>query len=131
MNESLTEALLRYEAELISRALAEANGRVTQAARLLGVPHQKLCRILKTRQKSLISARTPIRERRKPLIGVDRDTRKAKDRAEKKRGHIVRGRPGGLKGGKARAAKLSAEERRAIAQKAVRARWEKRGVNLP
>lgn len=33
------------------------------------------------------------------------------------------GRLGGLKGGKARAAKLTAEERKAIAKKAARKRW--------
>jgi hypothetical protein len=36
------------------------------------------------------------------------------------------GRRGGLKGGKARAAKLSAAKRKQIAQKAARARWSKR-----
>jgi hypothetical protein len=36
------------------------------------------------------------------------------------------GRLGGLKGGKARAAKLSKAERSASASKAARARWEKR-----
>jgi hypothetical protein len=35
-------------------------------------------------------------------------------------------RQGGLKGGKARAAKLSAAKRKAIAKKAARARWGKR-----
>lgn len=35
------------------------------------------------------------------------------------------GRRGGLKGGKARAAKMTPEERRASALKAVRARWAK------
>jgi hypothetical protein len=35
------------------------------------------------------------------------------------------GRLGGLKGGKARAAKLSAKKRSAIAKKAARARWRK------
>lgn len=34
------------------------------------------------------------------------------------------GRPGGLKGGKARAAKLSPEKRAEIAQKAAAARWK-------
>lgn len=34
------------------------------------------------------------------------------------------GRLGGQKGGKARAEKLSAEERKAIAQKAARTRWD-------
>lgn len=37
----------------------------------------------------------------------------------------VNGRSGGLKGGKARAAKLSAEQRSEIAQKAARARWRR------
>ena len=36
------------------------------------------------------------------------------------------GRRGGLKGGPARAAKLSKEERRESASKAARARWQKR-----
>lgn len=35
------------------------------------------------------------------------------------------GRKGGLKGGKARAEKLSARKRKAIAQKAARARWSR------
>jgi hypothetical protein len=34
------------------------------------------------------------------------------------------GRKGGLKGGKARAARLSAAKRKAIAKKAARARWD-------
>jgi hypothetical protein len=36
------------------------------------------------------------------------------------------GRRGGLKGGKARAEKLTPEERKEIARKAARARWDKR-----
>lgn len=36
------------------------------------------------------------------------------------------GRLGGLKGGKARAKKLSSEERKAIARKAAQKRWEKK-----
>jgi hypothetical protein len=39
---------------------------------------------------------------------------------------VALGRRGGLKGGKARASKLTAEQRKAIAQKAARARWAKR-----
>ena len=35
------------------------------------------------------------------------------------------GRRGGLKGGKARAEKLTPEQRKEIAQKAARARWQK------
>jgi hypothetical protein len=36
------------------------------------------------------------------------------------------GQRGGLKGGKARAEKLTPEERKEIARKAARARWDKR-----
>jgi hypothetical protein len=38
---------------------------------------------------------------------------------------VALGRLGGLKGGKARAANLSPERRKEIAQKAVQARWKK------
>lgn len=38
---------------------------------------------------------------------------------------VALGRLGGLKGGKARAAKLSKAKRAAIAKKAARSRWEK------
>ena len=43
----------------------------------------------------------------------------------KNRAAVELGRLGGLKGGKARAAKLTPEERSEIARKAARARWEK------
>ena len=39
---------------------------------------------------------------------------------------VALGRLGGLKGGKARAAKLSKAKRAAIAKKAARSRWEKK-----
>lgn len=39
---------------------------------------------------------------------------------------VALGRFGGLKGGKARAKKLSAKKRKAIAQKAARTRWAKK-----
>jgi len=39
---------------------------------------------------------------------------------------VALGRLGGLKGGKARAAKLTKKQRSEIAKKAARARWEKR-----
>lgn len=45
---------------------------------------------------------------------------------KKKNPHAVAlGRLGGLKGGKARTARLTAEERQALARKAVLARWAK------
>jgi len=39
--------------------------------------------------------------------------------------HIRAGRMGGLKGGRERAARMTAEERSAAAKKAARARWSK------
>jgi len=44
---------------------------------------------------------------------------------EKKFDPVALGRLGGLKGGKARAEKLTPEQRKEIAQKAARARWSK------
>ena len=41
---------------------------------------------------------------------------------------VALGRLGGVKGGKARAEKLTPEQRKEIAKKAARARWEKKGV---
>jgi hypothetical protein len=38
---------------------------------------------------------------------------------------VALGRQGGLKGGKARAKKLTSEQRKAIAQRAAQARWGK------
>jgi hypothetical protein len=45
---------------------------------------------------------------------------------EKDPAAVALGRKGGLKGGKARAAKMTAEERSASAKKAVEARWRKK-----
>ena len=47
------------------------------------------------------------------------------DQPEKNKAAQELGRLGGLKGGKARAEKLTPEQRKAIAQKAAKARWEK------
>ncbi|OGD19928.1 MAG: hypothetical protein A2Y69_09325 [Candidatus Aminicenantes bacterium RBG_13_59_9] len=41
---------------------------------------------------------------------------------------VALGRLGGLKGGKARAAKLSAKKRKEIAKKAAKARWAKKSA---
>ena len=48
-----------------------------------------------------------------------------KVRSGKNRAAVALGRKGGKKGGLARAAKLTPEERSEIARKAVRARWDK------
>lgn len=50
----------------------------------------------------------------------------AKPEHEKNPAAVELGRKGGLKGGKARAAKLTPEQRREIAKKAAQARWNKK-----
>lgn len=50
----------------------------------------------------------------------------AKAKPEKNPAAVALGRLGGLKGGKARAAKLSPAKRKAIAKKAAAVRWERR-----
>lgn len=60
----LSEEMHRYEAKLIRQALGRARGSITQAARLLGITHQRLGYILQTRHKELVSARKPVKHRR-------------------------------------------------------------------
>lgn len=50
-----------------------------------------------------------------------------KDQPEKNPAAVALGRLGGLKGGKARAEKLSAKKRSQIAKKAAETRWKKKG----
>jgi tetratricopeptide (TPR) repeat protein len=67
-NLTLEEQVLRYEGELIKRALDTSDGSVTRAARLLGVTHQGLAFILNGRQKNLLSSRKPAKPRRRSII---------------------------------------------------------------
>jgi hypothetical protein len=55
--------------------------------------------------------------------GVVEDRRPAPAENGKDAAAVALGRKGGLKGGNARAAKMSAEQRTEIAQKAAKARW--------
>jgi tetratricopeptide (TPR) repeat protein len=64
----LEEEVRRYEAQLIKQALDEHGGSVTRAARSLGITHQGLAFILNGRHKDLLSARTPIKPRRRSII---------------------------------------------------------------
>jgi hypothetical protein len=50
----------------------------------------------------------------------------AKKKKVKNPNAVALGRLGGLKGGKARIAQLTKEERRELARKAVKARWDKK-----
>jgi hypothetical protein len=55
-----------------------------------------------------------------------RDAETPPTKSERQQAAALLGRLGGLKGGRARAEKLSATKRRAIAKKAARARWARR-----
>jgi len=65
---SLDAEVLRYEGNLIRRALEESGGSVTRAARLLGVTHQGLAFILNGRHNDLLAIRTPVKRRRRSII---------------------------------------------------------------
>jgi tetratricopeptide (TPR) repeat protein len=67
-NFSLDAEVLRYEGNLIRKALEESGGSVTRAARLLGVTHQGLAFILNGRHSDLLSIRTPVKKRRRSII---------------------------------------------------------------
>lgn len=73
---SLEQEVLQYEGGLIKDALDEAKGSVTRAARLLGVTHQGLAFILQGRHKDLLSARTPVRHRRRKLSGTSKRSKR-------------------------------------------------------
>ncbi|MEP6635798.1 MAG: tetratricopeptide repeat protein [Acidobacteriota bacterium] len=65
---SLEQLVMNYEGELIRRALEGSGGSVTRAARLLGITHQGLAFIINGRHKTLLSARTPVKPRRRSII---------------------------------------------------------------
>jgi hypothetical protein len=61
--------VLRYEAELISRALRDADGVVSRAAKLLGFKHhQTFVALLNNRHKGLLGERRPVIPRRRSFI---------------------------------------------------------------
>lgn len=63
---SLKAEVLRYEAELIQRALSDAGGGVSYAARLLGFRHhQTFVALLNNRHKNLLHARNPVVPRKR------------------------------------------------------------------
>ena len=60
---SLDEEVFLLEHELMKRALEESHGRVTFAARALGMSYQRFTHKLKTEHKDLLKKRTPVRRR--------------------------------------------------------------------
>lgn len=65
---NMYEVVHDFEARLIGRALEEAGGSVTKAARILGLTHQTLGTILNTRHKGLADKRTPVRKRLRSIF---------------------------------------------------------------
>lgn len=63
----LPDEKLRLEGEIIRQALAKVKGRITYAAKLLGIRYQTLAFIIEDRHPELLTERTPIyrRSRRK------------------------------------------------------------------
>lgn len=67
-------------------------------------------------------------ERAKLIVDIATGEAEEKNPDEgKNKAAVELGRLGGIKGGKARAAKLTAKKRKQIAQKAAQARWAKAG----
>lgn len=60
------------------------------------------------------------------IVAEATDQPETAPKAEKNPAAVALGRLGGLKGGKARAKKLTPEQRQEIAKKAARARWERK-----
>jgi tetratricopeptide (TPR) repeat protein len=68
-NFDLQKKTLQYENSIIRRALAQANGSVSHAAKLLRLSHQGLAYIIESRHRDLLPKRSPIR--RRPRKGLE------------------------------------------------------------
>src|SRR5262249_26532871 len=68
---TLEEEKNHFEGRLIARALEQENGSVTRAARMLGVTHQELSKILDGRHNTLAGNRRPKRNRRRSIMRKD------------------------------------------------------------
>jgi tetratricopeptide (TPR) repeat protein len=55
--------VLQFEHDLIARTLAKVNGKVTHAAKLLGIGYQTLAHMIETKHPDLLKKRTPVRRR--------------------------------------------------------------------
>jgi tetratricopeptide (TPR) repeat protein len=67
-NFRLPDAVKEYEGHFIEQALEEEKGKLTRAARKLGITHQGLAFILDNRQFKFFNKRTPPRQRRRSLM---------------------------------------------------------------
>ena len=82
---SFKQQILDCEKALIERALRDAGGSVTRAARLLGFNHhQSLISLINSRHKELLKTRTAVRRRRRHLFS---EPRKIKTKPGRNRAH--------------------------------------------
>lgn len=79
---SLRQHVQQSERTVIERALRDAGGSVTKAARLLGFKHhQSLISLINSRHKELLKVRTTVRKRRRHLFS---QSKKARNRQTEK-----------------------------------------------
>jgi tetratricopeptide (TPR) repeat protein len=71
----LKAEVLRFEHELISQTLTKVNGKVTDAAELLGIGYQTLAFIIETKHPDLLKKRTPVRRRPRKKIKATKPRR--------------------------------------------------------
>jgi tetratricopeptide (TPR) repeat protein len=71
---SLPSEVLKFEANLIRQALAQANASVTRAAALLGMSYQGLAYVIGSRHKDLLKERSPILRRSRKATSEDHQT---------------------------------------------------------
>lgn len=64
----LQAEVMKYEASIVRRALAQSSGSVTRAARLLGLSYQGLAYVISSRHKSLLGERSPVRRRSRKRV---------------------------------------------------------------
>jgi two-component system chemotaxis response regulator CheY len=76
----LPDVVLAYEAKFIREALEAEQGSITNAARRLGVRHQSLIHILKSRHKDLLGLRKPAKPRRRSIFRIGQPQRATKRR---------------------------------------------------
>ncbi len=67
-NFTLYGAVQQLEARLIEQALKVEEGSVTRAARRLGMKHQTLSHLLRTRHKKILGKRTPANKLKRSII---------------------------------------------------------------
>lgn len=82
---SFTQYVRQAERTVIERALRDAGGAVTKAARLLGLSHQTLICLINSRHKKLLYARSAVRKRRRHIFSKPKKATKQVQKFEPKR----------------------------------------------